>query len=445
MKQRIFTTFLLFIFALCPLTSQATAPSTWVVNPDKITSFAGAQQKYLEEALSHYKIKVTYDKSLNVDSSDPVPVRPQSLTPLVVEKNVSVHLITPSLEELHVGLMVKDLSALKGEALRDFNRMLQNVVQTFQDLGYGDYLAFCDFGKKYAASSGPLMKGNCWEMIPLGKGHVTSKDGVYQFAPKIWRGNYVLFNQTPNFKKTNPDIVSRFTRILHSRLAHKTPHSPSFCQETLPWMISIPDLGESKQASLKRVLLGLQNLGAVRILTSSATVTSPGVAGKEADNSTEEFTPAKKKDRAGCVFCKEEILKKQEMVSTGKTTILYNHQAYSKNAHFMILPFDHQESLHCVPDDQFDEMIQEAQKLNLALGDTKNIVWFCQNGLHAGQTVPHTHMHVLHRPNPLNLSVKILNELAGHQDKPVGPEDYEAAQKALLERFKILGLDKTGS
>ena len=440
MKYRIFTALFLCFLVFGNLTGNAASPSTWVINPNKVPSFKATPQKRLIEALSNYKIKVIYDQTLEAKPSNSVPFRSQVLIPLIVGKYVSVCLVRPSLEELHVGLKVKNLSTLKGDALREFREMLQDVIQTFQDLGYGDYLAFCDFGKKYYSTSGKTIKGNFWEMIPLGKGHVKNKDGVYLLTPKIWRSNYVLFNQTPNFQETNPTIVTKFVRLLQLHILHKIPSSLFFCKETLPWRVNIPDLNEAQQESLKRVLFGLQHVGAVRVIASSSTTNSSKTTYGEMDKPDGEFTTTRIKERATCAFCKEEVLKKQKMISSKKVIILYNNEPYTKNAHFMIIPLKHQESLHCLMLDQFEEIIQKAQTLNLALGDIKNLVWFCQNGPRAGQTVPHFHLHVLRRPNPITLPIKILNELAGHKDAPVEEQEYQINQDWLLNRLKTLGL-----
>ncbi len=429
MKQRLAS---LFFFITLTFGALAGYASTWVINPDKIASFDETHQDQLVESLSRYKIGVIFDKALKADPSDLVPIRSQTLIPLVSGKYVSVYLVTPSLEELHIGLVVNDFSTLQGEALQEFRKMLREVVQTFQDMGYGDYLAFCDFGKTYHSTTGGLIKGNCWEMIPLGKGYVTNKEGMYQLAPKIWRKHYVLFDKTPHFKKENKESVSRFRRMLQSRLTHNMSHSPSFCKPTLPWTIQISDLKEAQQASRECALAELQKAGA---LYSSAPA-DKGQGHSKCPMGTCLL------DRESCVFCKKEVITSEEMLRTKKMTVLYNDDPYTKNAHFMVIPLKHEESLHCLPPDQFDEMIQGAQKLNLALSDIKNLVWFYQNGPRAGQSVPHMHLHVLHRPDPVTLSIKVLNELAGNKDKPEGPKDYHMTQRWLLERFKTLGLDQ---
>ena len=440
MKQGIFTTFLLFFLAVGNFVSHAATSSTWVVNPDKMTSFDVNKQQWLAEALAKSRVKIIYDKTIKAPDSDSVPVHPQSLTLLVKGKYVSVYLITPSLEALHVGLVVNNMLTLKGEALQEFNHYLRNVAQTFQDLGYGDYLAFCDLGKKYRLTSGGGMKGNCWEMIPLGKGYVENKDGNYTLAPKIWRNNYMLFSNTPEFKQHNSYAVLQFVKLLKAHIGHMVPHAPTFCKATLPWKIHIADLEMAKQRAADRVLVTLQKRGAVQVLESedATDLTSSTI-------SNEGFKCDRVQELAKCDFCKPDILKKQRMVHGKMASVFYNRNAYSKNAHFMIIPNDHKESFQCLGENQFKETLEWAQKMSYVIGDTKNIVWFCQNGPRAGQTMPHTHIHILRRPDPLYFSMLVFDELKSNKLTPYGEKEFESSRIWIHERLKTLGLEKTGS
>jgi len=431
MKYRIIAFFFLFILVFSPVPSHALSSTTWLINPDKIPSFGVDEQKKLAEGLARANIRVVYDPSLKMERSSSLPSHTPFLTPLIQGKHVCVYLITPSLEKLHVGLVVKDMLTLKGEALQEFRRTLQDVVHCFQTLGYGDYLAFCNFGKTYTLASGEALKGQCWEMIPLGKGYVSNKNGVYELAPKIWRNNYVLFNQAPNFKENNPILTAQFAKLLHARSTHGTPCSLSFCKETLPWKLHITDVELTKEATIKRIFMALQTIGAVKAICSSDP-TLVKDEGAQVHTHESEFNINSTQERATCAFCNKTILKKQEMLSGNHITILYNYIPYTKDAHFLILPFQHTENLHCLTKDQFAEAIQGAQNISFILEDTQDLVWFCQNGPRAGQTTPHTHLHVLKRPDPVGFPIKILNDLIGNTTKPVEEKDYQRNRKRLL-------------
>lgn len=436
MKHRILVGAFLF-FTLFNFQLNAVPTSTWIVNPDKISCFGSDKQKWLADALSKSHIHIAYDKNLNVIPADLIPSRPQTLTSLVEGKHASIYLITPSLEELHIGIVVKDMLALKGNGLKEFRKMLKHVAFCFQSLGYGDYLAFCDFGKKYQLSSGKIMKGQCWEMIPLGKNCVASKSGEYLLAPKIWRNNYVLFNQTPEFKKVNPTVVSQFIKFFRSHLKEDNAYPCYFCHETLPWKIHIRDLKNARKMATDRMLVTLKQFGAVQISDSSDVQKSNSLSTN--DDHNEAFNCYRNQDRKTCAFCDQAVLKKQGMIHSQGIRVIYNRNAYSKNAHFMIIPQAHQESLHCLDAHQLKNAIQWAQKISFVLDDKKNLVWFCQNGPRAGQTVPHSHIHVLRRPNPLYFSMLIFNELASNTLKPYGEKEFQTSRLWIHSRLTELG------
>lgn len=430
MIKRSFLSF--FILLIVFTISQGHAESTWVVNPTLVPNLDISKQQEFAEALSHADIKVIYDKTLKVETSTHLPESPQSLTPLLKGKHVSVYLVSPSLEELHVGLVVKDFLSLKGKALQEFIHTVKAVVAAFQDLGYGDYLAFCNFGKTYISPSSKNLKTQCWEMIPLGKGYVVNKNGDYALTPKMWRNNYVLSNQVMNVQEPNQKTIKEFKALLKSYLFGKRNYPSSFCQETLPWKIRITDLKETKEALCQRLLTSLQDLGAVKIIDSSQNLQEEGTS-TLSEILEGEFSHFDEKTREGCAFCKQSILKKQEMVSSPTVTVLYNYLPYTKDAHYMVVPFQHVESLHCLEDSILAETIEWAQKISLIMGDQKNLVWFCQNGPRGGQTTPHFHLHVLHRPDPVFFPIQILNNVTGNQTKQVEKKDYEINRDKIIK------------
>lgn len=407
--------------------------STWRINPNKVPAFDSDTQLQLVETLAKFQIKVLYDKNLT-GVITPLSTLPQCLTPLVKGKDVSIYLITQGPEELHIGLVVKDMFALKGKTLQEFRTMFQHVVHTFQLLGYGDYLSFCNFGKKYFSTPQKTIEGNCWEMIPLGKEYLTHKNGPYALAPKIERNNYVLSNKIASLKKPSPILVAEFVKTLRSRMAYGTPSAPSFDKETLPWKFHITDLDLAKNATVNRILEAFQALGAVQVFPSSGTPATGKVTKMSKKEMMGEFNVNLVKKRETCAFCKQEIIKKQEMVRGKNIVVLY-----TKDGHFLVTPLKHYENLHSLPEDEFEEAIQWAQNTSLALGDT-NLVWFCQNGPRAGQTVPHTHIHIVHPLNPILFPLKILSVLTASTLKPVEEKEYQTNRTWILKRLKALGL-----
>ncbi len=427
MTARKFCASVFLAIALVFASTNGNTASTWIINPTKLPSCEKANQDEFAETLSKADVKVIYDASLKQGDLKLPPKPLQSLTPLLKGKYVTAYLITPSLEELHIGLVVKDFLTLKGEALREFNAMLKSTVASFQELGYGDYLAFCNFGKTYRAVSDKTTVGQCWEMIPSGKNFVTTKNGGYEFAPKVSKNNHMLTDQLPDFKKTNSAMVAQFVKLLKSHFYDKTPYPSTFCKGTFPWKTHITDVEDSKRAVLDYALAFLQESGAVQVIDSSEESKKQALLsqGEGKLSTVIEGTPKT------CAFCQESVWKKQGMAKGLNASVLYNRAALRKNAHFMAIPHLHQENLHCLNEVTFNETIEWAQKISHVLGDKKNLVWFCQNGPRSGQTVPHVHLHVLLRPDPLRYATLLLKYLT--RDKYNFAEEEEC--QIVRERF----------
>lgn len=443
MIRHVFAAFFLFFLAIFNSGNGNAAASyspqaTWIVNPDKIASLAQDEQKWLAVTLSRVGINVIYDKTVKAAALESIPHHPQVLTPLIRGKHVDICLINPGIEDLHIGIVTKDMLVLQGEALEEFEEMLRHVVHCFQILGYGDYLGFCNFGKKYFSISGEHIKGQCWEMIPLGKNYVADKNGPYAVTSKIWRNNYVLFNRTPDFKQINPVLVNQFAQLLQSRLVCGSPCSLAFYKSSLPWKIEITDAEYAKNVSIHRVFSVLQKLGAVSIPNVLDDTEFLAMIEEEEGELPPKFNPHRVQESHTCAFCKEDVLKKQGMVRNSDVTVLYNRSAYTKNAHFLIIPTCHEESFHSVKPRQFEQMIAWAQKVSFSLGNTNDVIWFCQNGPRAGQTVPHTHLHVLRRPDPLGFSIRVFDELSVNKWKQAGEEECQFNRKWLTKELSAL-------
>lgn len=417
-----------------PLKLYTEGSSVWIIKPDKIPEFNIIAQQKLSEKLLKFNIHTKFDQNLQTITQ--TLSFSQSLAPLLQGKYIDVYFIKPSLEEIHIGLVASNILTLKGEAFQEFRKTFQSVVRTFQTLGYGDYLTFCDFGKMYRLASGEIIKGHCWEMIPLGKNYVVDKNGEYELAPKICRWFYILFNQKLEPKNSNSSLISEFTKLLQLHLVHEDD-TINFCKETLPWELNITDLNRAKEITIQGILSSLKSMDAVAVFPDSGTHQSSleDIKEEEKKQPESEFNIHPAIKRENCAFCREDVLRKQEMIRGKEAIVLYSHLPYTKNGHFMIIPSQHLESLHCLTDNQFEEILEQAQKVSFALKDIENLVWFCQNGPRAGQTVPHVHIHVLRRPHPVLFPLNVLNELDGTKIKTVEENEYKIVREWILTKF----------
>jgi len=110
-------------------------------------------------------------------------------------------------------------------------------------------------------------------------------------------------------------------------------------------------------------------------------------------------TMAVARSLASCVFCK--IIKGDipsfKLIETETAFSFLDIGPLSKG-HALIIPKDHAEKLHDVPDAYLSDILPIAKKISLALG-TENYNLLQNNGKLAHQEVDHVHFHVIPKPN----------------------------------------------
>ena len=104
-----------------------------------------------------------------------------------------------------------------------------------------------------------------------------------------------------------------------------------------------------------------------------------------------------------CHFCRKEILEKS-FCTTSRFSAFYNI-APILPGHSLIIPNAHYESLFELSEDELSEMMVFARKVTSVLKTFLNcdgFDWTIQDGVSAGQTVPHLHLHIIPR-KPLDM------------------------------------------
>lgn len=149
-----------------------------------------------------------------------------------------------------------------------------------------------------------------------------------------------------------------------------------------------------------------------------------------------------------CLFCRKEIIEKSFYTSK-QFSALYNI-APILPGHSLVIPNNHYESLFELSDDDLSEMMVFARKITSVLKTFFNcdgFDWTIQDGVSAGQTVPHLHLHIIPR-KPLDLpesnewySKISQNEaqlLDSDQRERLSDEEYNAITNQLKEAVKTL-------
>ena len=102
--------------------------------------------------------------------------------------------------------------------------------------------------------------------------------------------------------------------------------------------------------------------------------------------------------KENCIFCKKEITDKA-FCSTGQFSALYNI-APVLPGHSLIIPHNHYISLFELSDEELSKMMIFARQITAALKTVfqcDGFDWTIQDGVSAGQTVPHLHLHIIPR------------------------------------------------
>lgn len=147
-----------------------------------------------------------------------------------------------------------------------------------------------------------------------------------------------------------------------------------------------------------------------------------------------------------CVFCQKEFIE-SSFCRTSQFIAFYNI-APILPGHSLIIPNNHFESLFELSDNELSEMMLFARKITAVLKTVFNcdgFDWTIQDGVSAGQTVPHLHLHIVPR-KPLDLPEsnewysKInenKNQLLDSQKRlRLSDEEYNSITQKLAEAVK---------
>ncbi|MFA6949103.1 MAG: HIT domain-containing protein [Lentimicrobiaceae bacterium] len=99
-----------------------------------------------------------------------------------------------------------------------------------------------------------------------------------------------------------------------------------------------------------------------------------------------------------CPFCNPEVVATSFADESGFFAI-YNH-APVVPGHSMVIPFKHCQDLMELTDDEFDLLFRFVRKITCFLNQyfkTTQFDWSLQQGIAAGQSVSHMHVHIIPR------------------------------------------------
>lgn len=143
-----------------------------------------------------------------------------------------------------------------------------------------------------------------------------------------------------------------------------------------------------------------------------------------------------------CVFCNPEVLSNQLVYKGRYTAVLLNYTPLLEG-HILITPKRHVEKLQDLSTEEFLEMHEIIQKLTLAFKKvygTEDYLLCLQNGVNAGQTVLHTHFHMIPRSAPsLSTKIKLWYEMLMRplfMPTPLTKEQMQRIAEPILEAME---------
>jgi diadenosine tetraphosphate (Ap4A) HIT family hydrolase len=131
-----------------------------------------------------------------------------------------------------------------------------------------------------------------------------------------------------------------------------------------------------------------------------------------------------------CTFCDTETVKNQEISVMGTVRVIYPRRPIIP-ASVLITPVRCVEHVHDLTEEEVRDVFRAAKELHEAftrLYVTTGYNMFVNDGVSAGQHVPHVHFHFYGRSTDEHLNpITILNDKEKYDARPAMPESEHAA------------------
>lgn len=302
---------------------------------------------------------------------------------------------------------------------------------------------FMDLKKDYGLGYPSL----CLEMIPAAL--TGPKRDQFDIRDKIGRTSYFLFGEA-KLKQLSPEDAKvkaeKLKNILTELQAqnHTLESQKRIAKNTLPWSREITHMKDLQEVILHELRRDLTERNALFVSEFLTNTTKTSKEKAEDAGKDGEFTEGGEKDAIKkCAFCKPEVIKNQFVYKVGDFVALYNFRPYTPGYHFMITPYlplhvEDWQNFSLADALQIDQMAQALVKALKVESGRDDVVLFVQNGMAAGMTVPHGHMHVLLRPSKLHLISQVLLEISNHKRKGLTSEEMDPVKTKFRKRLEEL-------
>ena len=140
----------------------------------------------------------------------------------------------------------------------------------------------------------------------------------------------------------------------------------------------------------------------------------------------------------GCAFCRENVIRNQLLMDCGSLLVLTNYAPTTESElRFLIISTKHIEDwseLDAVAQSYLPYIITALSR-SIQCNDKRQhdeIISYVQNGVQTGQTVPHSHMHLLTKPVRPAFFTSVLSEGLGIPSEILSKEKMQAIQNKFV-------------
>lgn len=401
----------------------------WIIHSPKakweeILLNAGISETYVDALLQKHGITIQFGELKPADvpkvSSSSFP----TLEPTLLWKDDYTSIYYPGVSRVAGHILVvlnapkNGLSEVSSEDALKLRKTVNRVLQVQREKFHLTNTVIAQWNERQAGQPSRFTV----EVIPC---RADSND-VHNALDKMLSNNYVLFRGMYPYLSETETSQKREEEIAKWKLALQDAESkiveiPSI-DPVMDWtqvQTHRWDAGYDLFNNFYETLLR-QGLNVERTVTSE-TLDEPDIL----------ITP-----KRGCAFCIPKVIDYQKVFESELCYVFYNFKPAVPGAHFLISPKRHLQFSHNLLAEEIRDMHELAQKLTKALEikyGRKDVKMYIQDGPSVGQTVPHSHMHLMLTPDPVKYMLFSLNY---DQEIPIPAEEMKRVtteMKALLE------------
>ncbi len=175
-------------------------------------------------------------------------------------------------------------------------------------------------------------------------------------------------------------------------------------------------------------------------LSSQGALSAPPASLQKLKKAIDALPREVTRDMSSCAFCQENIIRSQLVFDLGRFLLLVNSRPFSgTKAHFLLVP-RHIEDWSDLNAEEKDNLILLLKSLVYAIQancgvQSTEVISYVQNGVQAGQTVRHSHMHVMTSPEWIPYSIDIAHQMAGQTTPILDRADVQRFSTSFLPIF----------